>query len=235
MNTNKKVIWDFGIPLLILFGFTFVFWFTDVDILLSSCFYSSEKGWFLKRKEPWNFLYRYGGVPGITLGLASLAAIGVSFISIRVRPYRKAAIFLVVVLALGPGLVTGFFKETWGRPRPRKIENFGGPEQFLPVWKMGTSGRFKSFPSSHASIGFYLFAPYFVLRRTASTWARFSLSAGIIYGTLMGIGRIAQGGHFASDVLWAAGFTYLTGLVLCYAFRFDTTIPRRGHDPIISG
>jgi hypothetical protein len=32
---------------------------------------------------------------------------------------------------------------------------------------------------------------------------------------------MAQGGHFATDVLWGGGLTYLTGLMLSYVFRFD--------------
>jgi membrane-associated PAP2 superfamily phosphatase len=30
----------------------------------------------------------------------------------------------------------------------------------------------------------------------------------------MGLGRMIQGGHFASDVLWSAGFIYIGGLIL---------------------
>ena len=37
----------------------------------------------------------------------------------------------------------------------------------------------------------------------------------------MGTARVVQGGHFPSDVVWAGGFTYLTGLGLSYFFRFD--------------
>jgi len=33
-----------------------------------------------------------------------------------------------------------------------------------------------------------------------------------------------QGGHFASDVVWAGGLTYLTALLLFYIFRFDRGI-----------
>jgi membrane-associated PAP2 superfamily phosphatase len=35
---------------------------------------------------------------------------------------------------------------------------------------------------------------------------------------------MVQGAHFASDVLWSGGFTYLTGLLLYYALRLDKTI-----------
>lgn len=47
------------------------------------------------------------------------------------------------------------------------------------------------------------------------------LVGGSCYGILMGIGRMAQGGHFASDTLWAFAIVYLTGLALSYALRID--------------
>jgi membrane-associated PAP2 superfamily phosphatase len=40
------------------------------------------------------------------------------------------------------------------------------------------------------------------------------LWGGLVYGCIMGMARIIQGGHFLSDVLWSAGFVYLTALVL---------------------
>jgi membrane-associated PAP2 superfamily phosphatase len=102
--------------------------------------------------------------------------------------------------------------------------NFGGTENFLPVWVKGVSGKGKSFPSGHASVGYFMFSPFFFLRRINKKWAVLFLLSGITYGTLMGTGRMIQGGHFASDVLWAGGFTYLTGLTLYYAVRFDKRV-----------
>ncbi len=40
----------------------------------------------------------------------------------------------------------------------------------------------------------------------------------------MAIVRMIQGGHFASDVLWAGGFTYLTGLIFYYVLKFDKRV-----------
>jgi membrane-associated PAP2 superfamily phosphatase len=33
---------------------------------------------------------------------------------------------------------------------------------------------------------------------------------------LIGLGRMAQGGHFATDVIWAGGIVYLSGITLYY-------------------
>jgi len=219
---KKQILLDFLIPLLVLLSLTIVFWTTTLDITLEEFFYSPEKGWFLKKANPWNFLYQYGSIPAFTLALISLLVIGSSFFYYKALRYRKAAIFLVLVLAIGPGLVSNaIFKKNWGRPRPRQIVNFGGAKNFLPVWVKGVPGKGKSFPSGHASIGYFMFSPFFLLRRINKKWAVISLLFGLSYGTFMGIGRMIQGGHFPSDVLWAGGFTYLTGLGLYYVLRLD--------------
>jgi lipid A 4'-phosphatase len=70
-------------------------------------------------------------------------------------------------------------------------------------------------------VGYFLFAPFFFLRKQSLKLAWFFLLLGLSYGTFMGIGRMVQGGHFVTDVLWAWGLTYLTGLTLSYVFRFD--------------
>lgn len=222
---KKQVGLDFLIPLSILSCLTMVFWFTNADIAFEKLFYSPEKGWFLEKSNPWNFLYHYGSIPALILGIVSIYLLAVSFLSQKVLPYRKIALFLVLFLLISPGLITYcVLKDNWGRPRPRHIENFGGQEKFLPVWVKGVSGKGASFPSGHASIGYFLLSPFFFLRRHAKRGAAFFLFVGISYGTLMGIGRMVQGAHFPSDVLWAGGFTYLTGITLYYLFRFDKDI-----------
>jgi lipid A 4'-phosphatase len=222
---KRMVAYDFLIPLLVLWCLTMAFWLTDADIALQKAFYSTDKGWYLRNSNPWKLLYDYGNIPGLLLGAASLIVVALGFAKGKALRYRKIALFLVVLLALGPGLITyAVFKDHWGRPRPGNVEIFGGKEKFLPVWVRGGPGAGKSFPSGHASIGFYLFAPFFFLRRCAKGWASFFLALGIGYGVFMGIGRMAQGGHFASDIVWAGGFTYITGLLLFYIFRFDRGI-----------
>jgi membrane-associated PAP2 superfamily phosphatase len=51
------------------------------------------------------------------------------------------------------------------------------------------------------------------------------LWGGLVYGCIMGMARIIQGGHFLSDVLWSAGFVYLTALVLADLLQLDDQEP----------
>src|SRR5437773_3148766 len=74
--------------------------------------------------------------------IAALAA--PAFIAIALKlilPHRqmliagRAAIFLIATLALAPGLMANvILKDFWGRPRPAEIQEFYGPEKFVPWW-----------------------------------------------------------------------------------------------------
>ncbi len=225
---KRQIIIDFLVPSLVLVIATCLLAITGADMRLESLFYQPGSGWVHTNDNPWSFLYRYGALPGLILGVAAAAVFLASFFSRGLYPYRKLALFFILLLALGPGLINSVFKDYWGRPRPRQVDAFGGDQKFLQVWQTGPAGEGKSFASGHASIAFYLVSPFFALRRSSARWAYFSLVVGLAYGALMGLARMIQGGHFPSDVLWSAGFVYLTGLILYYALRMDRDVMLRG-------
>ena len=172
--------------------------------------------------HPWRFLYDYGTIPAIVLAAVSLLAFIGSFKIRKIVPYRKVCVFFVLLMLIGPGLVVNtIFKQHWGRPRPRHLEVFGGSKPFLYVWEKGTTGEGHSFPSGHASMGFFLLAPYFILRKRSKRWAILFLTVGLSAGLIMGLARMVQGGHFASDVIWSGGFVYLCGAGLSYLLRLN--------------
>jgi len=218
---------DLLIPLLLLALFTLLFRVTDLDLKLQDFFFVQGEGWVYGERNPWSFLYHYGTIPATVLAAGSFVVFVASFRLPRILPYRRKALFFVLLMIIGPGLVVNtIFKDHWGRPRPREIEVFSGHERFLPVWDKGVSGNGKSFPCGHASMGFYLFSPYFIFRRTSRIgWSVFFLNLGLGYGILMGISRMIQGGHFASDVIWSGGFVYLCAWGLCHLLRLDAIIP----------
>jgi len=219
---RKGILADFLVPLLAAAAATGAIDLAGADLAVEALFYSTGAGWTLGSQEPWAFLYHYGNLPAFALGALGLIAFALSFFFERFRPDRKAALFVVVLLALGPGLIVNtVFKDHWGRPRPVDIVQFGGSETYRPFWSPGIAGQGRSFPSGHAAVGFFLMAPFFVLRRRAPGWARRALAAGILYGSLMGLGRMVQGGHFLTDVIWSGFLVYLTGISLYYLFRLD--------------
>ena len=139
----------------------------------------------------------------------------------KLKPCRDAGLFFCLMLALGPGLlINGIFKPFWGRPRPNDTIPFRGQQPFLPVGDIGLSSDGASFPSGHASMGFYLMAPGFVLYRRRPRLAAEFFALGLAGGTIMGLARIVAGSHFASDVVWSAGIVYFTGLAPCGGVSF---------------
>ena len=212
---------DFAIPVIILILATFIIAVTDADLKLAALFCIDGK-WPIGAEQPWRLLYLLDRGPAISLALCGLAAAIIGRFNRQRRSWIRPGLFLVILLALGPGLiVNSVFKEYWGRPRPREIVQFGGKKEFLHPWQKGVAHMGRSFPSGHASAAFYLSAPFFLLRRrkpgTASLW----MAGGLIFGCLMSVARITQGGHFLSDNLWAWGMVHLTAVSLYYLLRLD--------------
>ena len=219
---KREILAEFLGPLIAVAAITVALGAAGADLAIEAFFYSPHAGWLYGEGEPWTFLYRYGNVPAFVLGGMGAIVFVMSFFSARHRPDRAASLFIVVFLALGPGLlVNTVVKDHWGRPRPADIVQFGGAQSYRPFWIPAGQGQGRSFPSGHAAIGFFVMAPFFVLRHRAPAWARRALAAGLLYGLLMGLTRMIQGGHFLTDVIWSGCIVYLTGLFLYYLFRLD--------------
>ena len=71
--------------------------------------------------------------------------------------------------------------------------------EYVPPLSIGNqSGR--SFVSNHAAAGFYIVAFAFLLRGQRRRWM---YAGGVFLGTAIGMVRVMQGGHFASDIIFA--------------------------------
>jgi len=219
---TKEIIFDFSVAIIISILFTLIFKLSNLDITLQNIFYSTAKNWKFGSQQPWNFFYHYGNYPVLLFIIISLIFLIVSFWknTFKWLFYRKAALFFILVLLLGPGLlVNGVLKEHVGRPRPREIINYGGTDPFVPVLKHGTAGKGKSFPCGHCSMAFMLITPFFVLRKKYKLLSLLVLSFGLIYSLLMSLARMAQGGHFASDAIWAGIIVYFSSLIIYYILQ----------------
>ena len=111
---------------------------------------------------------------------------------------RKKLLFMLLVLILGPGLVVSALKDHAGRPRPSQVSEFNGASEFKPAFVVSQEcDRNCSFVSGHAAIAFYMICLAWVLRDRRWLWA------GIMLGSYAGIGRMAQGSHYLSDVVFS--------------------------------
>lgn len=199
------------IPITALLGLSALMLVTDFDRTWASCLWSAQEGWRLKDTGLAQVLYHYGNLPALAIGIGGMVLWPVLLWKKRPTKQRTLALFLGLSLVLGPGVVVNaVFKDHYGRPRPNQTVEFGGTLPFHRLFEPGVGGTGKSFPSGHASMGFYwlgLFI-FFWQNRQKTAWAFGAL--GLVHGGLMGWGRTVQGGHWASDVLWSAGCVYLT-------------------------
>ncbi len=217
----RKCLWLIGAVLCILILLTLILVPGEIDIVIAKLFYASGQGWLFKDALAWQFLYKYGTVPGLVLTLGALFGFLGGFSRVRLRPYRKYFLLIVLTSIIGAGLLVNVVMKPYcGRPRPREIVEFNGIWEFCTLCGEGLPGQGASFPCGHCTMGFLFVVLVFF-------WPRSRLVAvggavfGLAYGLALGLARAAQGAHFASDIVWSLG----TILIVAGLFHY-IVIPR---------
>jgi lipid A 4'-phosphatase len=205
------------LPLALLLGLTALCETFDLDLAVSGAFYDAARGlWTHSGDQPWASIDQIGPIAGIVVGLIA-GFVSVAGHSVRsLARYLSPATFVALALLIGPGLlVNGVLKSSWGRPRPNSVVELGGFEPHRRSFEPGADPVIhRSFPSGHASIGFFLMVPAFVFYRRRRGLYYGLIVWGLLFGVLMSSARIAQGSHFLTDVLWSAGLVYLSAALL---------------------
>ena len=173
-----------------------------IDLAVAGWFYTDGK--FGGVTWAWSrFLYR--GMPWFGAAVLAWAVVVLLLArtSRRQPPARvrsAASLLLVAVFGLWLAVHVGL-KDNWGRPRPGQVEAFHGSAVFQPALHASHECATNcSFVSGHAAGAFTLLAlGAFGTRRTRWRW----WFAGLGLGTAVGLARIAQGGHFASDIVFS--------------------------------
>lgn len=226
---RRSLLWV-PIPLWLAFGaMAAVFVLTPaIDLAVSALFFDPSAG-FLNRGRPWEQL-AYHSVEalmyGVNLGLIVWCLVRSRR---RVRSGRRCArdlAYLLLVLALAPGLiVNALLKEHWGRARPVQVAELGGDRVFTPAF-VRSDQRGGSFSSGHAAAAAYLVVVAWLLGgRRRALW----LALAMAYALLVGVARIAAGGHFLSDVL-TSYFVVALGAFLLYGSLFGEPLHRAPAD-----
>ncbi len=160
----------------------------------------------------YRFMYNYSVYPAQIVAVLSCIALILSYWKPKYYKWRKASLVLVLTMVFGAGfLVHTVLKDHWGRPRPKQVIEYGGRQTFRPYYQPNFFKQpepSRSFPCGHCTMGFYFFAVSFVLwRYKYDLWGWILFGLALIWGALLGLTRMAQGGHFLSDVL-------MTGIIL---------------------
>lgn len=126
----------------------------------------------------------------------------------RFRPSGRSLLFVAVAMALGPGLlVNGYLKEQSHRPRPVQTVEFGGTSTFRPWYRFdGDCEHNCSFISGETASAAWLVAPASLLPPPLQAPA---MAAAGLVTVLTGLTRMAFGGHYLSDIIFASLLTLL--------------------------
>ncbi len=132
----------------------------------------------------------------------------------RRMPLRgRAAVFLLLTLALGPGILANVvLKDHWGRIRPIDVAEFGGSGRFTPWWDPRSACSANcSFIAGEPSGAFWTLAPAAL---APPQWRPLAYGAALVFGAGVGVLRMAAGAHFFTDVAFAGVFMFLVAWTL---------------------
>ncbi len=188
--------------------------FPELDIRFSMLFYDPVSRFYLADAPFCKWIYEsveIVSVACVVIVVLLLAAVWIRKKNAFGISYRHL-IYLLAALAIGPGLIVNLvLKGNWGRARPYDVTQFGGASAFTPAFVIsGECHNNCAFVSGHAAMGFYFIAFGFLCRKRRNLF--FLLAA--IYGAIVGLVRILQGGHFLSDVVFAFFIIHAVSAVL---------------------
>jgi lipid A 4'-phosphatase len=191
-------------------GVVFGFW-PQLDIAISRLFFDEARGTFpalyslVSRHLRELFTYIVAA-----LAVPAFVALIVKLVLPRRRMLisARAVLFLIVTLALAPGLMTNvILKDNWHRPRPGEVTQLGGPEQFMPWWDpRGACDKNCSFVAGEGAGAYWTLA---VAAVTPPAWRSLAYAGALVFGTAAGGARMWGGAHFFSDVAFSGVFTFL--------------------------
>jgi lipid A 4'-phosphatase len=198
-----------------------------LDIAVARLFFHPDAAdhWPLARELLWRILYHAATWITAALVTAGLAALLLSFGRER-RHWRGPATLILLTVVIGPGLLGNLvLKDHWRHPRPRDVQELGGTLRYVPAPLIGREGG-ASFPCGHCTVGFLYGIGWWIWRRQRPRWALASLATGVTLGLLLGVGRMAAGAHFLSDVIWSALLAY----GVAHLFYYHVLYPEAGHE-----
>ncbi len=216
-----------GLGLLLIGGLLLaIFENTRLDIALSSPWFDAstrsfpwQHHWFFDR-----FLHHGMKVAAYAAGFLALAVCALGWRGQLPWLPKRNAQLAAAGMVLIP-LLTSLIKHLTNRHCPWDVVDFGGYAPYVSLFAdtPGDLVRGVCFPAGHASAGFVWIIWAVALRATQPKLARRLLVGGLAAGALLGLGRLFQGAHFASHVLWSGWFAWTLSLALAAALRVPVT------------
>jgi len=184
------------------------------DIFFSSLFYKDNNQFLLQSYYLITVLFRDILLPIILIYTLVLPIISklipINKLYFGYNFSTKEILFVWTTLFINLILIINlFFKNFWGRARPGDVLELGGKDDFSSWYQISDACTSNcSFVSGDAAVGFSLIALYLVSNNLKYVYLS------IIFGFILGLIRIAEGGHFLSDVIFSAIIVFLFSFII---------------------
>jgi membrane-associated PAP2 superfamily phosphatase len=205
-------------PLLLFVPLFFGIEWTGLDrVLAHAFFYDAVPGrWLGAGPGEWwarGILHDGGRWLARTLAGTALALWAASFLSVRMRPWRRGAGFVFLAMAASV-LIVGGLKLITDVDCPWDLHEFGGDRPYIGLFALRPHDlpRAQCFPGAHSSSGFALVALYFVFRDRSRAAATGALLLALLVWALFALGQEARGAHFLSHDLTSLALVWFVQL-----------------------
>lgn len=222
---ERATFWS--LTCLLLASAIFMVW-PEIDLEFSAWF--MEPGGRFVGNEYWFVRFTHQTVPWFGR-LTALAGLVCAVLWWRragpmgVRWWRRSMLLALAMLLIVGGVVNVALKDQWGRARPVWVFDPVAQAPFSPAWQMSDyCKRNCSFVSGHAATGFVL-AALGTLGGLATR--RRWLLIGVAGGSVIGLARIAQGGHFLSDVVLGGLIVWVALALLRWLWLYAKCLRQR--------
>ena len=185
--------------------------YPKLDLVLVEPFFNPSNGLWLGVRPVPQFLRQASSWLVALVAAPAFIALVVKLVRPR-RPLLlpgRAVVLMISTLALAPGLLANVvLKDNWGRPRPIDVTEFKGTEHFVPWWDpRGDCPKNCAFVAGEPSGAFWTLAPAAL---APPAWRALAYGGALAFGAAVGVVRMAGGGHFFTDVVFAGVFTFLS-------------------------
>ena len=189
----------------------------DLEISIKLFHFQDQQGtWYrtlLYGVRRANFLFLY-----LSLFALCCAAVGaIFFFKKHRRPFLRKILFVACSFLFSCAVVSDFLiKDTFKRSRPGKV--LIQAEAYTPPFSVGNCSKNCSFISGEVAFATAFFAFLIFVPRRRKGLVSLGMSVWVCLVSWM---RMAQIGHYFSDVLFAIVFTLIVLEILRHVFRMD--------------
>ncbi len=190
-----------------------------LDLFFSNLFYFGKKQFLLQSYSITTIVFRDIMLPLILIYILILPIFSIYFpikkIFFDYEFSFKNILFVWLSLIISILVVVNLLlKGLWGRARPNDIFELGGNGIYTPWYKISDSCLTNcSFVSGDASVGFSILVLFFITKKITY------LYLAVILGSLLGMIRIAEGGHFLSDIVFSFFIITTSSMLMFYFYK----------------